>query len=341
MLIIILMPSPSFSHHVHNLETALVSVPSMVLPSRQLSSSLWCHSNLHSVLVRGDKVRTVLSYVKGMWQHGSWILNIECWTATHAVLPFACYDTSYATHILINLPFVQLFLTHDMSGNNGTRLSIQAIWFDSGLDLDLAQSPYSMFRWSPSLMHFAIGSIFSSFPTSLLLIFWPRLLNNWQTWSWSQKTNWRHWSPHYLLWDWWQYVFLLFHRLRSDHRGLITGQNFEGQIYGKEIELFWPSWQSWRLQYSFWTTFLPSGWRLILFGNRSGILWRGCTSFNITYLSLAPFGLFFIVSLMSLLSCYAHFFRSNGGNFDGDCVLEGILRNRRFVKSTRSYIYTK
>ena len=43
---VLLMPSPSSSHHVHNLVTVLVSIPSTVLPSRQLLNSLWCHYNL-------------------------------------------------------------------------------------------------------------------------------------------------------------------------------------------------------------------------------------------------------------------------------------------------------
>jgi len=93
----------------------------------------------------------------------------------------------------------------------------------------------------------------------------------------------------------------------------ITGQNFEGQFCGNEIEVFWLSWQSWRLRCSFGTTFLPSGWRSISFGHQSGISWRDCTSFSATCLLLTPFGLFFIVSLMSLLSFYAHFFLGQTG----------------------------
>ena len=41
-----------------------------------------------------------------------------------------------------------------------------------------------------------------------------------------------------------------------------------------------------------------------------------------------------------ILLC-SFFLRSNGGKFDGNCVLEDILREWRFVKSTRSHVYTK
>ena len=83
------------------------------------------------------------------------------------------------------------------------------------------------------------------------------------------------------------------------------------------------------------TISLPSEWRWILCGNQSGLSWRGCTSFNATWPLLIQFGSFSIVSPMCFLSSYAHFFvRSNGANFRGNRVSEGILRRWRFVKLT-------
>jgi len=110
----------------------------------------------------------------------------------------------------------------------------------------------------------------------------------------------------------------------------------------KATEVFWLSRQSWRLRCSFGTTFLPSGWRPISFGNQIGISWRGSTSFSATCLLLTPFGLFSIVNLMSLLFFFISFFlRSNGGKFNAGYMLEGNFREWRSVKSTRPHIYTK
>jgi len=80
-----------------------------------------------------------------------------------------------------------------------------------------------------------------------------------------------------------------------------------------EIEVFWLSWQLWRLRCSFGTTSLPSGWRSISFGNPSWISWRDCTSFSATCLSLTPFALFYTVSLTSLLYFYIHYFLAQTG----------------------------
>ena len=70
---------------------------------------------------------------------------------------------------------------------------------------------------------------------------------------------------------------------------------------GEAIEIFWPLQQSSRLRRSFGTTSLPLKWRSTSFGNQSGILWRGYTSFNVTYLLLKLFFSFSIVSLMLFL----------------------------------------
>ena len=79
-----LMSSPSPSHHA--LETAFVSAPSMTLPSKLLSSSVCCHSNIPSWWGRSPNRSLVCK--RCAWQHGSRILHIESWTATPAALPY-------------------------------------------------------------------------------------------------------------------------------------------------------------------------------------------------------------------------------------------------------------
>jgi len=91
--------------------------------------------------------------------------------------------------------------------------------------------------------------------------------------------------------------------------------------------------QSWRVPCSFGTTFSPSEWRSISYGNQSGISWRGCTSFNATCHLLNWFGSASLVSLMWFLSFPAQFlYRAHGGNLEGEWVSEAILRWWRFVR---------
>ena len=103
-------------------------------------------------------------------------------------------------------------------------------------------------------------------------------------------------------------------------------------VIRETIVLSWHSGQSWHVWCLFGTTSLPSEWRSISCGNQSGISWRGYTSFNATCPLRISCGFLSLVSPMCLLSCYSHFFcSSNGANFEGDRVSEGILRQWRFA----------
>jgi len=101
------------------------------------------------------------------------------------------------------------------------------------------------------------------------------------------------------------------------------------------IKLFWLSRQSWRVWCSFGTTSSPSAWRLISFGNQSGISWRACISFNATCPLRISFCFFSLVSMIWFPIFLCSFFhRSIGRIFDRDWVLEDILCSWTFVKST-------
>jgi len=50
---------------------------------------------------------------------------------------------------------------------------------------------------------------------------------------------------------------------------------------------------------------------------------------------------FYRQSDISPIFLCSFFYRSNGGKFDGDYVSEAMLRDWRFVKSTRPHIDTK
>ena len=84
---------------------------------------------------------------------------------------------------------------------------------------------------------------------------------------------------------------------------------------GKATQIFWFVLQLQLPQYLFGITYLHSEWRLIWFGNQSGISWRRCISFSATRHSSIPSGLFSIVSLtFSLSSCPDFLLGQTGGN---------------------------
>ena len=92
-------------------------------------------------------------------------------------------------------------------------------------------------------------------------------------------------------------------------------------IYGAIVSALMVSWAmrkiiqiSWFLpqlrhpRYLFGITYLHSEWRLIWFGDQSGISWRGCISFNATRRLSIPSGSFSIVSLIFSLSSFPDYF---------------------------------
>ena len=92
-------------------------------------------------------------------------------------------------------------------------------------------------------------------------------------------------------------------------------------IYGAIVSALMVSWAmrkiiqiSWFLpqlrhpRYLFGITYLHSEWRLIWFGDQSGISWRGCISFNATRRLSIPSGSFSIVSLIFSLSSFPEYF---------------------------------
>ena len=80
-------------------------------------------------------------------------------------------------------------------------------------------------------------------------------------------------------------------------------------VIGKTKMTFWFSPQSHLLHCLFGITSLPSEWRSISFGNRSGVSWRHCTFFNVTCPLSIPPGLLSMVSLAHSLFSYAHPFQ--------------------------------
>jgi len=80
-------------------------------------------------------------------------------------------------------------------------------------------------------------------------------------------------------------------------------------VFGKSNLTFWFSPQSHLLHCLFGITSLPLEWRSISFGNRSGVLWRHCTFFNVTCPLSIPCGLLSMVSLAPSLYSYAHPFQ--------------------------------
>ena len=76
----------------------------------------------------------------------------------------------------------------------------------------------------------------------------------------------------------------------------------------KIIQTFWFLPQLQHPRYLFGITYLHSEWRLIWFGNQSGVSWRGCISFNATRRLSIPSGSFSIVSLIFSLSSFPDYF---------------------------------
>ena len=81
----------------------------------------------------------------------------------------------------------------------------------------------------------------------------------------------------------------------------------------KIIQISWFLPQLQHPHYLFGITYLHSEWRLIWFGNPSGISWRGCISFNATCHLSIPSGSFSIVSLMLLYLLFLIIFLGQTG----------------------------